>query len=1379
MDILICQSCGIILRGKSKFCTGCGTTVSRFSPTTLPVIAHTAAPLAVTLEPDLLVLERAINRLQFATAGTRNGENGHMSQQFASSESASHDFEPAPPPPPPVYAGENHSAAGQAAVLTASKLQSILGTAAAASVPGLVNQSMSGLISLESSGEPPVDNAAPVPVKEEEPLAPPPSGISFYLDAPAKQETAAAPEPPPFNPVAPTHPGAAPAADSSQSSNRPGGMDTAPTASASSSFFADPAPAAPIEAPRLEEARQAEPPAQTEEAPGDIAPTVEPNVPVTVTSNGGHISPPGVISIEIHPRTVHEPKKPAEQATPPTPPPHPSDPAPGWAPINNDAPYIGAPSEGVAQEQPEVGPSSPARLADSPGASPSPPPAVAAPAVAAPAVAAPTVADFFANVVPNVVAQESSTALEPGSDGPPPLINPAALMDLSPAAPTQPAPSASTSDSAPPPASVAGASETASAPYLAQDNHDVVNSFNPIAGSSSSFDFFAPTTAAASAESSKPKPPAPAPVSEPAASTPFVQPPQATSNAGFTDIPAGTPSIVAAAMRAAASQTKLSPVMDGATPIVSSDGKAAEFPDFPDESVNRGKPKLVESEDKPSDDSKPTPKGDWRSREDSDDDSSRSKSQKEEPKMLSFGSFQIPQKMALTIGILILFVGFPIGLGTINAINNMFVPAKNGAAATSNVTPAGNANSLAGDWEFGVMSSGRGSADVGRVRLNQSGGHVSGSGVDAYGVFRIEGDYQNPKMQFQKVYVQGNRAVGRPITFAGKVDWVNPNPGQDFKYSMHMGGVWVLDKPEGRGWRQTVVRHTNKWEAGLISSAPQEGGQVAQAPLTKPNFDVIKDVLGVPGPGETAKWATFFAKIAGILLLLGFGIVMASIKMFGPSGLLNIWLKKEYIPSQYKSQHMKMVYEFGKPLKPGGLPLGSRVDWTLVKLFQPRTLAMPPEVRVTNPHMLVLGAGAKGKSRLLASMIAHDIEANDRAVVVIDSDGCLIDLMMSWVASHPKGADIARRLIVVDPTHGSETLAYNPLEFPEDGDLQNAASALVFGFKAIYTEPPGSQSQWNQQTANILRNSAILLMANGKTLTDLPVLLSENDFRDVLLEKIERQKNEKSEYTTLLEAWAQYKRLARTDQWINWVEPILNRVQPMLGNSRIRPILTKQKGDLNLKEIINEGKILFVKVPQGQLDQDANLLGSLLVTGLKQAALSISLKSGSRKHPCALYLDEFDSFIEKETFDAITSETKKFQIGLIGASKTLQGLPEDYRNQIIINVGTMCCFALAKKDGDLLGPQMFRVDGRKVKHQTLQNIFNKVNTMPNFELISDEEKLNIDRVVGQEERTFFCYRVGTVAGVFHLKVFEFKDIPDKDVNWTLIEQIYARSVPKE
>jgi hypothetical protein len=223
--------------------------------------------------------------------------------------------------------------------------------------------------------------------------------------------------------------------------------------------------------------------------------------------------------------------------------------------------------------------------------------------------------------------------------------------------------------------------------------------------------------------------------------------------------------------------------------------------------------------------------------------------------------------------------------------------------------------------------------------------------------------------------------------------------------------------------------------------------------------------------------------------------------------------------------------------------------------------------------------------------------------------------------------------------------------------------------------------------------------------------------------------------------------------------------------------LTKPVSDIRLRKIIEEKGILIVKVPRSKLDQNANLLGSFIITGIKQAALSLANEQSEKHHQVALYLDELEHFVEKETVNTICSETEGFRIGLVGCIKTLQHLDENFRN-VLIAMNTICTFALARKDAELLGPQTFSVDGRKKKHITMQNFFNQVNTSPQFEPVADEKELNIKRLDAQEDRTFYCHKVGTV-GVFHMRAHEFSDILDTKVNKKIIDKMRGRAENKK
>jgi hypothetical protein len=743
---------------------------------------------------------------------------------------------------------------------------------------------------------------------------------------------------------------------------------------------------------------------------------------------------------------------------------------------------------------------------------------------------------------------------------------------------------------------------------------------------------------------------------------------------------------------------------------------------------------------------KPSAKTAEKANDDDDDSDIPAKKSSAKGEIELFG-ITLSHKKAVLIACLVCLVLF-IAIQSVCSIAGTFLGAVNQKLSTPKA-------SLSGIWRFAMQANKAQARGV--MYVHQRGNQIYGSGRDtAKGPFKFSGSLKGGgEIEFLKQYSQAGQDIGKPITFRGDLDTTS-NP-------IFAKGDFQSTFRRGYSWRAEIVNITGVWEAELIKPMEEDQSYTGGPPPPPPP---------PKRPESFLEWAIHNGVlIAGVLIALVVFCWQGAIWLFGPDGWRAQRDKAKYIPSQVRRDHSKELKMLAQPVQPGSLPLGRRREWQFWTFWEKKDLALPPDVRTANPHVLFLGGGGKGKSRLMAQMIAHDIESNDRAVVVIDSDGSTSDLIVNWMAAHERGKEFAKRAMIIDPTCLAGSLSYNPLEMPEDGDLPNAAAAIEYGFKAIYTEPPGSQSQWTPQTAQILRSAALLLMITGRTLADLPNLLQDNDFRDARLEEAERKSKDKPEYRPLLDSWGNYKKMARTEQWINWVEPILNRVQRTLSDPRVRPIITNPTSDVSLKDLIINKKVLIVHIPKGELHENANLVGSLVVTGLKQAALAVAIRGKGENRPVALYVDEFDHFIEKETFNALTSETKVFQIGFLGATKTLQDFPEDFRNNLVAKFGTMAIFALPKKDGDMLGPQMFRVDGRKRKHETLTNFFNPINTSPQFEFVSDEEKLNIDKILGQPERVFFCYRVGSVAGLFHLKSHTFNDIPEKDLNHKLIERM--------
>ncbi len=82
------------------------------------------------------------------------------------------------------------------------------------------------------------------------------------------------------------------------------------------------------------------------------------------------------------------------------------------------------------------------------------------------------------------------------------------------------------------------------------------------------------------------------------------------------------------------------------------------------------------------------------------------------------------------------------------------------------------------------------------------------------------------------------------------------------------------------------------------------------------------------------------------------------------------------------------------------------------------------------------------------------------------------------------------------------------------------------------------------------------------------------------------------------------------------IAPVLNKVGAFVANPVIRNIIGQPKSSFNIRQIMDEGKILIVNLSKGLIGEDnAAILGSFLVTKIQLAAMSRREENRRRSWP--------------------------------------------------------------------------------------------------------------------------------------------------------------------
>ena len=322
-------------------------------------------------------------------------------------------------------------------------------------------------------------------------------------------------------------------------------------------------------------------------------------------------------------------------------------------------------------------------------------------------------------------------------------------------------------------------------------------------------------------------------------------------------------------------------------------------------------------------------------------------------------------------------------------------------------------------------------------------------------------------------------------------------------------------------------------------------------------------------------------------------------------------------------------------------------------------------------HTYIIGQTGTGKSVLLENLAYQDM-MDGKGFAFVDPHGDSVENLLGKV---PK--ERVEDVIYFNPGDMTNPIGLNMFEFdhPDQKDfLVQEAINMLYG---LYD--PGHTGIVGPRLEHIFRNCALLLMADpeGGTFIDIPKLLIDEDFMKSKLKYVTDQ--------TVLDFWTKEfpnsQRSNESGEVISWV---VSKFGPFISNDSMRNIIGQTKSGFNLRDIMDNKKILLVNLSKGKMGElNSKLLGIIFVMKFQAAAMARADTPEDQRTDFSLYVDEFQNFAT-ESFESILSEARKYRLNLILGNQFMTQLTDKIREAIIGNVGTVISGRIGITDAEIL-----------------------------------------------------------------------------------------------
>ncbi|OGD83467.1 hypothetical protein A3A54_00400 [Candidatus Curtissbacteria bacterium RIFCSPLOWO2_01_FULL_39_62] len=504
--------------------------------------------------------------------------------------------------------------------------------------------------------------------------------------------------------------------------------------------------------------------------------------------------------------------------------------------------------------------------------------------------------------------------------------------------------------------------------------------------------------------------------------------------------------------------------------------------------------------------------------------------------------------------------------------------------------------------------------------------------------------------------------------------------------------IQILATPSDGKWRSAGKRYVTKTKEAELS--PKEGSKSAPDPkkmdaiennISKVGFKVVIRIVVSSNTDEEAKvhldnikstFSQFTSEYngftgAGIRFKKQFLVdfVYRYLPLFGNFGVLNTEELASIFHFPNKSVETPGIFWVYAKRAPAPAQIPSEGMHLGKSVYRGATKEVYISEDDRRRHLYIIGKTGTGKTELLKYMVLQDIKAG-KGVAFIDPHGDAAEDLLSLIPP-----ERAEDVIYFNPADTERPLGMNMLEAQSEQEKHFVATYIVGLMYKLYD--PHKTGIIGPRFEHAVRNAMLTVMSEpGNSFVEVVRVLTDAKYVQELLPKVSDP--------IVRRYWTD--QIAQTSDFhkSEVLDYIVSKFGRFVTNRMMRNIIGQSKSAFNVRDIMDNQKILIVNLSKGRIgDENSDFLGLILVPKILVSAMSRQDVPEEQRKDFYLYVDEFQNFAT-DTFADILAEARKFRLNLIVANQFVGQVEEEVKNAIFGNVGTIVSFRVGVTDANYL-----------------------------------------------------------------------------------------------